>query len=185
MVTELKTERLILRRWKQPDYAPFAEMSADPAVMRYFPSVLSREESDQLASKIDSLMEQKGWGFWAVELKETAEFIGTIGLHYQDKDIPEAPFVEVGWRLSSDHWGAGYATEAALASLKFAFEVLRLPKVYAFTALQNTPSRKVMEKIGMTDTNTRFFHPSVPEGHPLQRHCLYKISRDEWKKTAL
>ncbi|WP_299020110.1 GNAT family N-acetyltransferase [uncultured Photobacterium sp.] len=183
MVVRLETERLVLRQWRLSDYAPFAAMTANPKVMRFFPSVLSREESDQVANKIESLIAQKGWGFWAVELKKTSEFIGFVGLHYQDQAIPDAPFVEIGWRLSEKHWGLGYAPEAANEAMRFAFDILNESAVYAFTTLQNVPSRKVMSKIGMMDTNMNFNHPALDAEHPLSRHCLYKITDDMWRKS--
>jgi RimJ/RimL family protein N-acetyltransferase len=178
----LETTRLILRQWKKSDYIPFAEMSADPEVMRFFPEVLTRAKSDQLALDIETLIDNKGWGLWAVELKETTEFTGFVGLHYQNQDIPEAPFIEIGWRLSSTYWGVGYAQEAANAALKFAFEVLNETAVYAFTTLENAPSRKVMSKLGMVNSNTDFNHPKLAKGHPLERHCLYKITDTIWRE---
>lgn len=159
-------------------------MTADPIVMKYFPNVLSTVESDQLASKIDTLIKENGWGFWAVELKNSAEFIGFVGLHYQEQDIPNAPFVEIGWRLESNHWGIGYATEAAKAALRFAFEELNEPSVYAFTARINEPSRKVMSKIGMVNVKQNFNHPNIVKGHRLERHCLYRISKEIWQNLA-
>ncbi|GAB6260298.1 GNAT family N-acetyltransferase [Photobacterium sp. R1] len=177
---ELQTPRLIIRPWKDEDLVPFAAMSADPAVMRYFPSTLSEEESQQAAHRARALIEEKGWGFWAVELKETGTFIGFVGLHYQDSEIPNAPFVEIGWRLASEYWGQGLAPEAAERALQFAFDDLNAPDVYAFTALSNQPSQRVMKKLGMTDCLQNFLHPKLPADHQLAEHCLYRISRSEW-----
>ena len=184
MLIELETERLILRQRKQSDYSAFAEITADLEVMRFFPAVLSKEESDKLAHKIETLINEKGWGFWAVELKNTSEFIGFVGLHYQDQNIPNTPFIEIGWRLSSKHWGKGYAPEAANEALKFAFDKLNEAEVYAFTTLQNKPSRKVMMKLGMEDTGLDFDHPALAKGHPLERHCLYKITETMWREST-
>jgi RimJ/RimL family protein N-acetyltransferase len=181
---ELETDRLVLRQWKKSDYFAFAEMTADPLVMRFFPKVLSQIESDQLASKIESLINDNGWGFWAVELKETSTFIGFVGLHHQDQDIPNAPFIEIGWRLSSKYWGVGYAPEAAQAALKFAFEELNETAVYAFTTTVNQPSRNVMTKIGMIDIKQDFNHPKISDDHELVRHCLYRISKEMWMKST-
>ncbi|KDM92292.1 GNAT family N-acetyltransferase [Photobacterium galatheae] len=177
---ELQTPRLIIRPWKAADLVPFAAMSADPAVMRYFPSTLTEEESQQAADRAQSLIEEKGWGFWAVELKETGAFIGFVGLHYQDSEIPNAPFIEIGWRLASEYWGRGLAPEAAERALQFAFDELNASDVYAFTALPNQPSQRVMQKLGMTDCQQNFLHPKLPADHPLAEHCLYRISRTEW-----
>ena len=181
---ELETDRLILRQWKKSDYLAFAEMTADPLVMKFFPNVLSKNESDQLASKIESLINDNGWGFWAVELKETSTFIGFVGLHYQDQDIPNSPFIEIGWRLSSNFWGLGYAREAAQAALRFAFEELNETAVYAFTTTINQPSRNVMTKIGMVDINQDFNHPKLPDDHELVRHCLYRITSEMWRNST-
>ncbi len=181
----LETDRLILRQWKSEDYQPYAELCADPQVMRYFVAPLSRQESDEQAATIQKLISDQGWGFWAVELKSTGQFIGFVGLHHQNRDsgIPDAPLTEIGWRLSSDFWGLGYATEAAQKALQFTFETLDLPSVYSFTALENIPSRRVMAKLGMVDTNRDFNHPKVDRGHPLERHCLYKITKDQWSNA--
>jgi RimJ/RimL family protein N-acetyltransferase len=184
LLVVLETERLILRQWKQSDYSSFAKITADPEVMRFFPAVLSREESDKLAHKIETLISERGWGFWAVELKNTFEFIGFVGLHYQDQNIPNTPFVEIGWRLSSKHWGKGYAPEAAGEALKFAFAELKHTEVYAFTTLQNEPSRRVMTKLGMVDTGLDFDHPALAKDHPLERHCLYKITNTMWREST-
>ncbi|MBR9787049.1 MAG: GNAT family N-acetyltransferase [Vibrionaceae bacterium] len=178
----METSRLILRQWKDEDFQPYADLCSDPHVMRYFLSTLSHQESNEQAEKIQNLIAENGWGFWAVELKSTGQFIGFVGLHKQDENsgFPNAPFIEIGWRLSSDSWGQGYASEAAQRALEYAFEELDAPSVYAFTTLQNEPSQRVMLKIGMVDTKQNFNHPRVEEGHSLERHCLYKISKDNW-----
>ncbi|MEI8595356.1 GNAT family N-acetyltransferase [Photobacterium sp. Hal280] len=179
-ICQLQTERLIIRQWQADDHAPFAAMCADPNVMRYFPAPLSEAESVQLAQKATALIEQNGWGFWAVERKDTGQFIGLTGLHYQDLDIPDTPFIEIGWRLAADQWGKGFAPEAAQAALRYAFESLQAPAVYAFTTLANQPSRRVMEKLGMTDCEKNFMHPKLPHDHALAEHCLYRITRQAW-----
>ncbi|WP_283130582.1 GNAT family N-acetyltransferase [Enterovibrio norvegicus] len=178
----LETTRLLLRQWKEDDYSAFAALNASPEVMRYFPAQLSRSESDALAKRSQSLITERGWGFWAVELKATGQFIGLVGLHTQDENsgIPQAPLVEIGWRLASEFWGKGYASEAAERALIFAFDELNLSSVYAFTALENVPSQGVMIKIGMADSHNDFDHPMLPKGHPLERHCLYKITREQF-----
>ncbi|MGF1686883.1 GNAT family N-acetyltransferase [Photobacterium japonica] len=183
-IIELDTARLRLRGWKGSDYPDFAAMTADPDVMRYFPHCLSTDESHALASRIQGLLLERGWGFWAVELKATGAFIGFVGLHKQDASIaiPHTPMVEIGWRLSKAYWYNGYATEAARAALQFAFEQLQQPRVYAFTLLTNTPSRKVMAALGMSNIEEDFDHPNLlayPDA--VKRHCLYRITSDEWR----
>lgn len=182
-IFELETKRLRLRSWKAEDLPVFADMTADPEVMRYFPAPLSREESDAGARRIQGLISQRGWGFWAAELKETGEFIGFVGLHFQEEGvaIPNTPFVEIGWRLAKSHWLKGYASEAAREALRFAFEQNIADAVYAFTTLENIPSQKVMEKIGMSNTGQDFDHPRLlDKPSAVKRHCLYRITRDEW-----
>ncbi|MCZ2720664.1 GNAT family N-acetyltransferase [Marinomonas sp. 15G1-11] len=174
----LETERLLLRQWQGKDLEPFAEMTADSLVMEHFPSTLTRSESDELVCKLRHHIDQRGWGFWAVERKDTHAFIGFVGIIYQAAAMPNAPFVEIGWRISSNHWRKGYALEAAQASLKFAFETLAADSVYAITNLNNLPSIGVMKKLGMKNQDQDFDHPALPKEHPLARHCLYGITRD-------
>lgn len=173
----LETKRLVLRQWENEDYPHFARTCADPEVMKYFPQTLNQSESDQLADRIRSDIAKNGWGFWAVELKATGQFIGFVGLNLQDGEsgIPRAPLLEIGWRIGRQHWHKGYATEAAEQALRYAFYVLGVDEVYSFTANINTPSQMVMKRLGMLNTRLDFNHPKVEEGHPLQIHCLYRI----------
>ena len=182
----METKRLILRQWKDMDYVYYAQLSSDPKVMQYFPAPLSRSESNNQADMIRNLISENGWGFWAIELKSTGQFIGFVGLHRQNENshIPNAPFIEIGWRLSSECWGLGYAPEAANKALEFAFKKLLAPSVYAFTALQNKPSQRVMSKLGMANIHQDFNHPKLSKGHRLERHCLYRITKDQWLKSG-
>ncbi|GAK88044.1 putative acetyltransferase [Vibrio ponticus] len=175
----LETKRLILRQWEQADFKHFARMCADPEVMQYFPATLSEAESEQLANRLQALIDLHGWGFWAVEIKATGEFIGFVGLNTIDGEsgIPRAPFLEIGWRIAKQYWHKGYATEAADQAMRYAFFVLGVDDVYAFTAKDNLPSQKVMQRLGMIDTRLDFDHPKLPQGHPLERHCLYRIDK--------
>lgn len=178
----IRTERLVLRPWNSADLEPFAALNADPGVMEYFPSVLSRKESDALAARICTKLEEQGWGLWAVSVPDVANFIGFIGLARPTFDAHFTPAVEVGWRLASDYWGKGYATEGAKAALAFGFDTLNLEEIVSFTAVQNERSRRVMEKIGMDHaTQDDFDHPKLVEGHPLKRHVLYRINQQEWR----
>jgi RimJ/RimL family protein N-acetyltransferase len=173
-LSELRTERLILRNWRDSDRDAWAELNADPETMRYLPSLHTREESDAFVDRTIDIIGRRGWGLWAVEVVGGAPFVGFVGL-----SIPSfAPeHVEVGWRLHRDHWGNGYATEAARESLRFGFEELGLDEIISFTVVANTPSRKVMERIGMThDPSRDFDHPNLPDW-PQKRHVLYAISR--------
>lgn len=167
----LETERLYLRSWNYEDLPHFRAMNRDSKVMKYFPSTQTDEETDLLYKRIVAEFEEKGYGLYAVELKETGEFIGYTGLHHFDFDADFSPGTEIGWRLKAEHHNKGYATEAATAVLKHA-EKMGLKEIYSFTARINLPSERVMRKIGMTKTGT-FKHPRLPETSPLQEHVLY------------
>ena len=177
----LVTPRLRLRRWCDADLDAFAALNADPEVMAHFPAPLDRAASDALAARIRGLMDMRGFGLWAVEVPGVAPFIGFTGLavptftaHFTH---PDAPCLEIGWRLARAHWGHGYATEAARVALDFAFDTLSRAEVVSFTAAGNARSRAVMTRLGMTyDPGDDFDHPAVPSG-ALRRHVLYRISR--------
>lgn len=180
MVT-IKTSRLILRQWQDSDLAPFAALNADPRVREFFPGLMSREESDHSVKLASDHIARCGWGFWAASLIETGEFIGFIGLEDVYFQAHFTPAVEIGWRLAFNHWRKGYATEGAKAALKYGFETLRLDQVVSFTTIGNIRSRHVMEKIGMHyRTQDDFDHPKLPEGHPLRKHVLYRMSSHDW-----
>jgi 3-dehydroquinate dehydratase/shikimate dehydrogenase len=179
LISTIKTKRLILRPWKESDLEPFARLNADPRVMECFPAPLSRQESDALALRIQTKMNEQGWGFWAVEAPGVADFIGMIGLAHvlwEAHEVHFTPAIEIGWRLLHEYWGKGYATEGAKAALEFGFQTLKCDEIVAFTAVANARSRHVMEKLGMhTDPKDDFDHPKVPEGHPLRRQVLYRL----------
>ena len=177
----LETKRLTLRQWTTPDIAAFSTMSANPDVMRYFPATLTPEQSRPLAKSFQSVIAQQGWGLWAVALKDTNEFIGFTGLRHQTGTIPLSPFIEIAWRLDDRFWHQGYASEAAKAALSFAFNELRAPAVFAFTARSNAPSIALMKRIGMRKLNQDFKHPSLDRDHPLADHVLYMIDREQWQ----
>ena len=144
--------------------------------MRFFPATLSRTESDDLAARIDRAIEQRGWGLYAVELRESQTFLGFIGLSVPGFEAHFTPCVEIGWRLAPEFWNRGLATEGARAVAAHTFEKLKIPELVSFTVAQNAPSRRVMEKIGMThDPADDFDHPLLPIGHPLRRHVLYRF----------
>ncbi|APA70990.1 GNAT family N-acetyltransferase [Janthinobacterium sp. 1_2014MBL_MicDiv] len=179
-IMELVTPRLLLRQWRDSDLAPFAALNADPRVMEYFPSTLSREASDAMARRCGDLIAGRGWGLWAVALRETDRFIGMTGLHIPDAQLPCSPCVEIGWRLAFDYWGQGYAQEAAQAALRAAYERLQLPEIVSFTALPNRRSSALMARLGMRREAATFEHPALPPGHALRTHCLYRLTRAEW-----
>ena len=184
-IIEPKTKRLQLRQWKPSDYPAFSAMSADPEVMKYFPSTLNQSQSTAIAHTCQSLINKNGWGVWAVELSATQTFIGMVGLHLPSAKLPCSPCVEIIWRLAQPYWGQGYATEAAKAALNIGFEQLNLSQIVSFTVLHNHPSRAVMQKLGLKDSGENFEHPNVPVGSHLRKHCLYKISRESWLQRTL
>ena len=170
------TERLILRRWRESDRAPFARMNADPRVMEFFPEPLSGAESDLLINRIEADFEKHGFGPCAAELMEDHSFIGFIGLHLAAFPAHFTPCVEIAWRLAATHWGRGLATEGAREMVRQAFDVLHLRELVSFTVPANIRSRRVMEKLGMThDAADDFDHPELAAGHPLRRHVLHRL----------
>lgn len=172
------TERLVLRRWRDADLAPFAALNADPQVMRHFPDVLSRQQSDVLVARLESHHDSYGFGLWAVERRDNGSLIGFTGLQHVPFDAPFTPAVEVGWRLARPAWGHGFATEAARESLRVAFIDLELDEVVAMTVPANVRSLAVMERIGMLRSEADDFdHPRMLPGSPLRRHVLYRIAR--------
>ena len=177
---ELETERLRLRQWIESDREPFARLNADPRVMEFFLSILDRAASDAMIDRLQTKIADRGWGFWAVELKQDNQFIGFVGLQIPRADFPFSPCVEIGWRLAFEYWGKGYATEAAEAALKVGFNRLELPEIVSFTAIENHRSSAVMERLGMNQAVETFEHPSLPVGHPLREHYLYRLSRERW-----
>ena len=180
----IETERLLLREWRASDAAPFAALNADPQVMEFFPSPLTPQESDAMAEKIRTLIEQRGWDLWAVEIPGVAPFIGFVGLHVPAAALPFSPCVEIGWRLAAAYWGQGYATEAARGALRVGFEQLGLEEIVSFTSVLNQRSRAVMERIGMQHRGETFEHPNVPIGSPLRPHVLYRLSRAQWNNVG-
>ena len=169
-VSELRTARLLLRRWRDEDRAPFAALNADPVVMEHFPATLTREQSDALVDRIEAHVDEHGYGLWAVEVD--GAFVGFTGLVWQTCEAAFTPALEVGWRLARHAWGRGYATEAATAALARGLE--EVDSVISTTALSNLRSQRVMQRLGMR-RELEFDHPRVPEGHPVRPHVLYRV----------
>jgi ribosomal-protein-alanine N-acetyltransferase len=178
MIESIRTERLLLRRWRDSDRVPFQQMNADSRVMEFFPEPLTPEASDTLFDRIQAHFNRHSFGPFAIEQLETGQFLGFVGLFIPEFDAHFTPAVEIGWRLAFGGWGKGLATEGARAALDYGFNTLGLEQIVSFTVPANVRSRRVMEKIGMThDSHDDFDHPKLPEGHPLRRHVLYRISR--------
>jgi RimJ/RimL family protein N-acetyltransferase len=173
-MSELRTDRLLLRDWRASDLDPWAAMNADPVVREYFPGVLTREQSEASVARFQADLDRRGWGWWAVEIAATGEFIGFTGLDPVEAGMPFSG-VETGWRLARPAWGHGYATEAARAAVSHAFEGLGLAEVLAVTVAGNLRSRAVMRRLGMTyDPADDFDDPEVPEG-PLRRGVVHRL----------
>jgi RimJ/RimL family protein N-acetyltransferase len=187
----MRTERLILRNWKERDRDLFFRINSDDRVMEFFPFRRDRAQSDALFDTIREGIDKRGYGFTAAELADTGVCLGFIGLSPTDYLEPLMPAgtVEVGWRLAPEYWGFGYVTEAAQAWLAYGFETLGLDEIVSFAVWNNERSTAVMRRIGMQPDQARDFdHPHVPDTHPqLKRHVLYRLSRNDWlerKKPA-
>lgn len=175
---ELRSERLVLRRWREADDAAFCAMNADPEVRRHYPDLRTERQSVAEARAHDAQFEQDGFGLWALERPGEASFIGYAGVRRIVRDMPFEPRIETGWRLARAHWGRGYATEAARTALADFFARSDFGAVVSFTATTNLPSQRVMQRLGMTrDPSEDFEHPALPLGHPLSRHVLYRLDR--------
>jgi len=184
MTTIIETARLILRTWKHEDADTYYQINQDPKVIELLPGPLTMGQINDFISAVNKQQEKQGYTLWAVELKETGDFMGFIGLNYIDWESHFTPTVEVGWRLGSQYWGKGYATEGAHASLAYGFNRGRLKEIVAFTVPKNVRSIRVMEKIGLKrDVNGGFAHPKLPPDHPFSQHVLYRLTVDEYLKA--
>jgi RimJ/RimL family protein N-acetyltransferase len=172
----LDTERLLMRRWRESDREPFARLNGDPETLVFFPSTLTRQESDALVDRIEARFAEHGYGLWALEVRQSGQFIGFTGLSPLPASVPNGGGMEIGWRLARHAWHQGYATEAARAARDAAFGGIGLRELWSMTAVRNTPSQAVMRRIGMTEA-TRFEHPGVPDGSPVRPHVMYHLAR--------
>lgn len=176
----LETERLVLREWQPADRAIYAQYMADPITRRFYPSCLTVAETNDVIDRYVSDLAANGFGFMAVERKSDCALLGDVGLSRIADPVrallPGTPQIEIGWLLGREHWGKGYAPEAARAWLAYGFGAVNLTEIVAFTAVSNRPSQRVMEKIGMVrDPAADFAHPLIPAGHALSPHVLYRI----------
>lgn len=170
-------EKVVLRQWLDADLEPYAEMNADPEVMRHFPARLTLAESKESLERLRRTIAERGWGLWAVEVE--GRFAGFSGLNVPRFSAPFTPCVEIGWRFRREYWGRGLACRAAQQTLSFGFETLQLDEILAFTAVANERSRRLMERLGFRrDLTGDFDHPLIAEGHVTRRHVLYRLRRD-------
>lgn len=175
-IERIATARLVLRRWRVTDRAPFARINADPRVARFLPGTLARTQSDAMVDRIERHHERHGYGLWVVERRSEPGCIGFVGLQVVADSLPFAPAVEIGWRLAAEAWGQGLATEAAAAVRDAAFGSLGLDELVSFTAASNLPSIAVMERIGLRrDRAGDFLHPALDGDDPLAPHVLYRL----------
>jgi RimJ/RimL family protein N-acetyltransferase len=186
----LRSARVQLRPWTDADREPFAAMTADPVVMRYFPSMLTRKETDAWVDRTMRKISERGWGLWALDYTgqpgSSPQFAGFTGLNVPDPELPFGPCVEVGWRLAPQFWGLGLASEAAQLALSAGFESLGLSHIVAISTLGNKRSRAVMERLGMQLSATDDFdHPSFPPDHPDRRCCVYRLPRTCWSANRI
>lgn len=178
----LETQRLIMRRWQETDREPYAALNADPEVTEFLPSALTPEQSNQMIDRIEAGFDRHGYGLWALEVRETRQFIGWTGLAMQTFEAHFTPAVEVGWRLARSAWGYGYATEAARAALTHGFEMAELTEIVSMATVSNIRSHAVMERLGMTrDPADDFDYPLVPVESPVRHAVLYRLSADRWR----
>ncbi|PKA17445.1 GNAT family N-acetyltransferase [Leptospira haakeii] len=177
----LETSRLVLRKWKPEDLEPFSRMNSHPSVMRFFPKLLNKSETEKLILRINEHWEKFGFGLFALEERSSGKFFGFTGLMYANFNSFFTPALEIGWRLDQNFWAKGYAKEAAIAALKFGFENSLSREIVSFTSRINHASRGVMNSIGLHYSG-EFEHPRVKLGSSLRTHVLYRINSEDWKK---
>jgi len=190
MTIIIETERLFLRTWQETDANAYFQINQDPKVIEFLRGALTLEQVKDFIRAANNQQDKLNYTLWATELKSTGEFIGFIGLNYTDfleeYGAPFTPATEIGWRLGSQYWYKGYATEGAKASLSYGFNTIGLQEIISFTNPANLASMHVMEKIGLKrDLNGNFLHPKLPENHPNAQQILYRLTRDEYLKNTV
>ena len=174
----IETARLILRPPGDADREAIFAINGDPEVHRWLAMTGTREESDAVVDRIQAMIAERGYGFWAVERKADGRVIGLAGLLAMGADLPLGPALEVGWRFAKAAWGQGYATEAAQASVDWGFATQDADEIVAITAASNLASQAVMRRIGMVrDPAADFLHPKLAEDHPLRPHVTFRLKR--------
>lgn len=181
---QLETERLILRDWCAADIDPFHAICSDPVVMATLGALMSRDQTAASVKRMQRLQEELGHCFWAMERKQDHQLIGWCGIIRGDAGTPVANRLEAGWRMTPSAWGKGYSTEAAIASVQWAFDNHKDDAVWAITTTENRASRAVMERLGMVHlAELDFDHPKVAVDSPLLRHVTYRIERRLWEQN--
>ncbi len=173
----LETDRLVLREWIDKDVEPFAAMSADPRVMCWLGGCLSREQVEAYVARATLSFATLGMGRFAIERRSDGAFVGACGLMPGRGDLPIAPYVDIGWRLTPAAWGQGYASEAAAAVLRDGFERLGLEEIAAITMQANQRSRAVMERLGMVRDAASDFEDAALAPRDDPRTVVYRRRR--------
>ncbi len=174
----LNTPRLILRSWLPDDLPAFAELNADPEVMRYLGPPMTRGQADQFANDIQERFERRGFGMLPVQRRDDGAFLGICGINY----TPWYPDEEIGWRFAREHWGKGYATESAQAWMSWAFTELGVPRLISVTDLPNTRSIAVMRRLGMVFDHEADLRDEPEAGGQPFRAIVHSITAAQWRE---
>ena len=169
-----KSERLGFREWKNEDLEEFSKLNSDETVMEHFPATLSKKEVAKFIEQLKQHFVENGFTYYATEVLESKEFIGMIGLAYQEYQTNFTPAIDIGWRLKRSAWGKGYATEGAKRCIEYAFHELGIHKIIAVCTIKNNKSEKVMKKIGMSKKGI-FNHPEMIIHPDYEKHYCYEI----------
>lgn len=171
----LKTQRLLLRPWTDTDLPWLTAMNQDPKVMEFIGPVLSETDSRAMIERARRSWNENGYGRFAIEISETSELIGFVGVAQCRFESHFTPAVEIGWRLSHKNWGFGYATEAATEVMSWTFNTFEIDELVSFTRISNLRSRRVMEKIGMErNPGDDFLHPNKAANDLFRMNVLYR-----------
>ncbi len=182
---DLLTPRLRLREWRDVDLGPFAEMNADSRVMRLLQGPMTADESAASLARMQDAWRGRGWGLFAVERREDMAFVGFCGLAPVTFPAAFEPKVEIGWRLAHQHWGNGYATEAARRVLDWLFDELAWPDIVTFTRQENHKSQAVIQRLGMRREPEFDFDLALPpKGEGGSRHVFYRLRAADHMRTT-
>jgi RimJ/RimL family protein N-acetyltransferase len=182
------SQRLGFRNWKFSDTDKLFALNSDEEVMEFFPSLPSLEQTKNFIERMQSQFEKNDFCYFAVDVLETEEFIGFIGITEQNFEADFTPCIDIGWRLDKKYWNKGYANEGAKRCLEFAFVELKnrieIESIKATAPKINLKSRKVMEKIGMNYVK-EFKHPALENDVRLEICVLYEICKEDFYKKNL
>lgn len=169
------SDRLGFRNWKSTDIDALNELNNNSEVMQFFPELKTESENIEFIERMQSMFKKKGYCYFVVELIETREFIGFIGLAYQDYISDFTPATDIGWRLLPKFWNKGYATEGAERVIKFAKNDLNLTQIISVAPVINVNSIGIMKKIGLTH-QYNFLHSELKDYKSIQQCSLYSVN---------